>query len=91
MPPEEIGFHLAIRSEIDIHAPREIVWDWLYRPQEWKPSIVSLERLEGAERLAHAVDADAHESTLPVVGSVPASIDRAASNSFASASSLRSG
>ena len=47
MPPEEIGFHLAIRSEIDIHAPREIVWDWLYRPQEWKPSIVSLERVAG--------------------------------------------
>jgi hypothetical protein len=43
----EVEFHLAIHSEIDIDASPEVVWSWLDRPREWKPSIVSLERLDG--------------------------------------------
>jgi len=48
MATAEVEFHLAIRSEIVIEAPPHVVWDYLDRPGDWKPSIVSLERLSGA-------------------------------------------
>jgi carbon monoxide dehydrogenase subunit G len=47
MAAAEVEFHLAIHSEIAISASPEVVWDYLDRPRDWKPSIVSIERLEG--------------------------------------------
>jgi hypothetical protein len=47
MAGAEVEFHLAIRSEIEIAAPPPIVWLYLDRPRDWKPSIVSIERLDG--------------------------------------------
>lgn len=47
MSTTECQFHLAIHSEIEIEATPQVVWQWLDRPCEWKPSIVSLERLDG--------------------------------------------
>ena len=47
MAAAQVEFHLVIRSEIDIEAPPRVVWEYLDRPRDWKPSIVWLERLEG--------------------------------------------
>jgi len=46
---ETLDFRFAMRSEISIAAGPDEVWDFLGRPREWKPSIVSLERLAGFE------------------------------------------
>ena len=45
---ETLEFCFAMRSEIAIAAMPDEVWGVLQRPREWKPSIVSLERLGGA-------------------------------------------
>ncbi|MBU3670915.1 MAG: hypothetical protein FGM43_00100 [Sinobacteraceae bacterium] len=45
--PAAVEFDLAIRSVILIDAPAQDVWRWLARLQDWKPSVVSLERLAG--------------------------------------------
>lgn len=47
MSGADLEFHIALRSEVAIEAPPQIVWDYLDRQQEWKPSIVSLERRAG--------------------------------------------
>ena len=47
MAGAEVDFHLAIPSEVEIAAPPAVVWEYLDRPRDWKPSIVSIERLEG--------------------------------------------
>ena len=43
-----VRFFLAIRSHVVIAAPAPRIWSYLDRPQEWKPSIVAIERLRGA-------------------------------------------
>jgi hypothetical protein len=45
--PAVVEFDLAIRSGILIDAPAQDVWHRLARLQDWKPSVVSLERLAG--------------------------------------------
>ncbi len=45
--PPIAEFDLAISSRIDIAAAPERVWPCLARPQDWKPSVVSVERLAG--------------------------------------------
>jgi hypothetical protein len=47
MAAAEVEFHLVIRSEIEINAPPPVVWEYLDRPRDWKPSIVSIEHLDG--------------------------------------------
>ncbi|MEI6720213.1 MAG: SRPBCC family protein [Betaproteobacteria bacterium] len=47
MAGTEVEFHLVIRSEIEIGAPPPVVWGYLDRPRDWKPSIVSIEHLDG--------------------------------------------
>lgn len=49
-PPPEDGaeFDLILHSQVVIKAPPSVVWEHLDRLQEWKPSVVSLERIEGA-------------------------------------------
>ena len=47
MTSAELEFHLAMRSEITIDASPAIVWSFLDRPRDWKPSIVSLECIAG--------------------------------------------
>lgn len=47
MAGAEVEFHLAIHSEVEIAAPPPVVWQYLDRPRDWKPSIVSIERLDG--------------------------------------------
>jgi hypothetical protein len=42
-----LEFHIALRSEISIEASPAVVWEHLERPGEWKPSIVSIEHLDG--------------------------------------------
>ena len=47
MAVSPVVFHLVIRSTIVIDASASVVWQYLERPRDWKPSIVSLERLAG--------------------------------------------
>jgi hypothetical protein len=42
-----VDFHIALRSEIEITAPVSAVWQRLEQPRDWKPSIVSIERIDG--------------------------------------------
>jgi len=43
-----IEFDLVIRSEVEINAALPVVWNYLSRVQEWKPSVTSVERVQGA-------------------------------------------
>ena len=47
MTDNELEFELAMRSVVTIKAPPERVWNYLDRPRDWKPSIVSLELIAG--------------------------------------------
>lgn len=40
-------FDLAIRSEVQIGAPPDLVWRALDQPGEWKASVASVERVSG--------------------------------------------
>lgn len=60
-----VDFDLVIRSRIEIDAPPELVWKHLAALQEWKESVVSVERLSG--------DPDSEGETLRV-GQRPADV-----------------
>ncbi len=47
MSAPAVEFHLALRCEVAIDATPATIWNWLERPQDWKPSIVALERVSG--------------------------------------------
>jgi hypothetical protein len=48
MPSPAVEFDMAVRSVVTIDAPPAEVWSGLARLQDWKPSVVSVERLGGA-------------------------------------------
>ena len=48
MTDERFEFDLVLRSEVEVDAPRMRVWEQLERVQEWKASVVSVERIGGA-------------------------------------------
>jgi hypothetical protein len=47
MPDGPVDFHLVVHSEIVIESSPAVIWEFLDRPREWKPSIVSIERHGG--------------------------------------------
>lgn len=47
MTSECIEFDLVLRSVVEIDAAPPMVWGGLDRLQEWKPSVASVERLQG--------------------------------------------
>ncbi len=48
LPDDFVEFDLAIRTAIDIAASPSTIWNWLCRTQDWKDSVASVERLDGA-------------------------------------------
>lgn len=48
MPSPAVEFDMAVRSVVTIDAPPAEVWSGLARLQDWKPSVVSVERLGSA-------------------------------------------
>jgi hypothetical protein len=48
MTSEFIEFDLVMRSVVEIDAAPPIVWGGLDRVQQWKPSVASVERLQGS-------------------------------------------